>query len=223
MELLNTTRNAEDDQVHMSDEQQIDQTYRPDHYFGPKRLGSHLKATIKGSKRRDMVASILRDGDAPLPPGLPEPKLSDDARALWGAIDPSMMGGEYLPDRKGRELEIARITIDSTTQDVTCVYAFQGRGRIRYRVVDEYNGDFLQARTRRTSLRPLTLGDLTDFFLGAWDLVEVLEMNFLHRENSLERALAFFNGESAFYPDFDDLLRLRVKACWAERKGDQTQ
>jgi hypothetical protein len=35
------------------------------------------------------------------------------------------MGGEYLPDLIPNEVEIARITIASTTQDVTCVYARQ--------------------------------------------------------------------------------------------------
>ncbi len=132
-----------------------------------------------------------------------------------------MMGGEYLPDRRGRELEIARITIQSTTQDVTCVYAFQGRERIRYRVVDEYGGDCLQGRTRRTSSRPLTLGDLTDFFLGAWNLIPVLEMNFRDGDSSLDDALGFIRGESTFYPDFDALLRSRVKAWWTEERDDQ--
>ena len=33
------------------------------------------------------------------------------------------MGGEYLPDCDLNEVEIARITMASTTQDVTCVYA----------------------------------------------------------------------------------------------------
>ena len=31
------------------------------------------------------------------------------------------MGGEYLPDRRDTEVEIARINIDSTTSDVTSV------------------------------------------------------------------------------------------------------
>jgi len=51
------------------------------------------------------------------------------------------MGGEYLPDRRETELEIARINIDSTTSDVTSVYTKAGKDRIRYRVVDEHQGD----------------------------------------------------------------------------------
>ena len=206
-----------------SEDQQIDEGYRPARYFGPAHLESHLRTTIKGAERREMGASILRDGDVPLPVGLAEPGLSDDARVSWGAIHPSMMGGEYLPDRRGRELEIARITIQSTTQDVTCVYAFQGRGRLRYRVVDEYDGDCLQGRVRRTSSRPLTLGELTDFLLGAWNLIQILQRNFSRADSSLDEALAFFRGESAFYPDFDALLRSRVKAWWTDTRGEQSK
>jgi hypothetical protein len=53
------------------------------------------------------------------------------------------MGGEYLPNRKDTEVEIARININSTLSDVTSVYAKAGKNRIYYRVVDEYNGDTL--------------------------------------------------------------------------------
>ncbi|NBB51208.1 hypothetical protein GVN24_23275 [Rhizobium sp. CRIBSB] len=200
------------------EQKQIDQGYRPAWYFPPTDLETHLLSTIKGAERRNLIASKFRNGDGSFADGLAEPSLPDDLRASWGAIHPSLMGGEYLPDRRGRELEIARITIQSTTQDVTCVYASTGRDRIRYRVVDEYGGDCLQGRVRRTSSRPLSLGDLTDFFLGAWDLVRILNMNFPRGASSVEDALEFFQGESAFYPDLDALLRIRISSWWAARE-----
>jgi hypothetical protein len=201
-----------------SEKRQIDEGYRPARYFGPVCLESHLLSTVKGAERREMVALMLRDGEVPLPPLLAEPDLPDHTRAAWGAIHPKMMGGEYLPDRRGRELEIARITIQSVTQDVACIYASQGRGRIRYRVVDEYEDDNIQGRGRRTSLRPLTLGEVTDLILDAWDLIPLLEFKANDDGRSLEDILAFFRGESAFYPDFDALLRARVEAWWATRE-----
>jgi hypothetical protein len=201
-----------------SEQSQIDEGYRPDRYFGPTDLETHLLSTIKGVERRNLVASRLRNGDGSISDGLAEPSLPDGVRASWEAIHPSMMGGEYLPDRRARELEIARITIQSVTQDVVCVFAFRGHNRIRYRVVDEYGGDCLEGRIKRTSSRPLALGDLTDFFLGAWDLVQVLERNFPSGDSSLEEALEFFQGESAFYPDFDALVRIRMNAWWATRE-----
>jgi hypothetical protein len=40
------------------------------------------------------------------------------SRSALGRLHPSFMGGEYLPDRRDTEVEIARINIDSTTSDV---------------------------------------------------------------------------------------------------------
>ena len=65
------------------------------------------------------------------------------------------MGGEYLPDRRDTEVEIARLNIDSTTSDVTSVYARPGKDRINYRAVDEYDGDTLSEKRTRSSKRPL--------------------------------------------------------------------
>jgi hypothetical protein len=201
-----------------SEQSQIDEGYRPDRYFGPANLETHLLSTIKGAERRSLVASRLRNGNASFADGLAEPSLPEDRRASWGAMHPAMMGGEYLPDRRAGELEIARITIQSVTQDVACVYASQGRGRIRYRVVDEYQDDNIQGRGRRTSLRPLTLGEVTDLILDAWDLIPLLEFRASDGGRSLEDNLAWFSGESAFYTDFDALLRARVEAWWATRE-----
>jgi hypothetical protein len=46
--------------------------------------------------------------------------------------------------------------------------SFMGKDRIRCRVVDEYNGDTLSEKRTRSSKRPLSLGELIDFFLAAW-------------------------------------------------------
>jgi hypothetical protein len=129
-----------------------------------------------------------------------------------------MLGGEYLPERRGTELEIARITLQSVTQDVICLYAAQGRGRIRYHVVDEYGGDTLSGRPRRTSVEPLTLGALAEFFLGAWNPEPVLGVNFSMPDSSLDEALEFMRGESAFYAGFNDLLGQRIRCWWAHRR-----
>jgi hypothetical protein len=46
--------------------------------------------------------------------------------------------------------------------------SFMGKDRNRYRVVDEYTGDTLSEKRTRSSKRPLSLGELIDFFLAAW-------------------------------------------------------
>jgi hypothetical protein len=117
------------------------------------------------------------------------------------------MGGEYLPNRHQQEVEIARIAIQSTTGDVTSVYARPVGKRIAYRIVDEYEGSTLSGRSERTSNKPLTMGQLMDFFLCAWDLCECLTCNF---DSDLAGMLDFFTGESEFYPCFDEALRVLV-------------
>jgi len=106
------------------------------------------------------------------------------------------------------EVEIARITIDSTTQDVTSVYARRIEGGIAYRVVDEYEGDTLTDDTEMQSELPLTLAELGIFFLGAWNLIAVVRDNF--EDDDEEGAMSFFSVESAFYPRLESLIRGRV-------------
>ena len=117
------------------------------------------------------------------------------------------MGGEYLPDKAVDEVEIARIEINSTTFDVTVVYARRGKSGLLYRVVDEYEGSTLTGEGTRMSAEPLTLGELEDFFMGSWSLMDVLEANF---EGDVERMLGFFHATSNLYPDLHWLLRQRV-------------
>jgi len=122
------------------------------------------------------------------------------------------MGGEYLPDLKQEEVEIARITIASVTQDVTSVFACHGKRRIHYRVVDEYEGETLSGRSTRTSTRPLTLGELEAFFNGAWSIFDVLDMNFGYGGYDLEKMLRFVIGiESQFYPEIGRLYAGRIQ------------
>ena len=85
------------------------------------------------------------------------------------------MGGEYLPDLKQDEVEIARITIASTTQDVTSVFVRRGKRRTYYRVVDEYGGDPIWQEHSHVD-PPADAGELEAFFNGAWSIFEVLGM-----------------------------------------------
>jgi hypothetical protein len=187
---------------------QVDLSWRPETYFWPSGLEKQLLAKVKGAARRAALQRLIDEGRlVEIPDFLATAGLSDDERTAIGQIHPHFMGGEYLPDQDEGEIEIARIEIDSTTGDVTSVYAHQDTSTIRYRVVDEYGGETLRDATECASTRPLTLGELEEFFLGAWPFFEVLEMNF---GTDIEGMLGFFHGSSPFYPDFDHLLRERV-------------
>jgi hypothetical protein len=186
----------------------IDVNFRPKAYFGPERLEQYLISKVKGSVVRKKLKTLFKEGrHSEIETLLGEKAISQaDFKALE-SVHPMFMGGNYLPDTEDGEIEIARITIRSTTFDVACVFARPEHGSIRYRVVDEYDGDFLSEPTEMASDQPLTLGELTDFLLNAFSLVEVLEMNF---GDDLESALDFFFVETRFYPDLGRLCIQRV-------------
>lgn len=183
--------------------------YRPASYFGADDVETHLLTQVKGEWRRKLLLDALESGEIDeVPPSLLSPGLDDDLRRAVGGLHPGFMGGEYLPGFHDGEVEIARIRVASTMSDVTSVYARRQGKRIAYRVVDEHEGDTLSDRTTRTSMQPLTMRELLDFFLRGWDLYEVLELNY---GNSLDDMLCFFKAESAFYPCLDESLRERVR------------
>lgn len=149
--------------------------YRPATYFRPQKLRHSLRSKVKGAAlRREQMAMLEMQSDDNL-----VKFLADLAQvpADPGAVHPMFMGGNHLPDTGEGEVEIGRISIQSVLYDVTCVYARMEAGRIHYRVVDEYDGDTLQGVTEMVSDKPLTLGEFADFFLGAWPLIDILEMN----------------------------------------------
>jgi len=197
----------------------IDLQYRPRSYFWAEELGVQLSSDIKGAERKALYESLLAEGRADeIDALLIKPVLTPDERQGLGRFHPSFMGGEYLPNRKEGEVEIARITIASTTQDVTSVYARQGTNRIHYRVVDEYDGDTLNGTGMRTSIKPMTLGQLTDFFLKTWDLMEVLHYNFEGGGYSSDEVKGFVvDASSSFYADFGKAIDARIDKWLATR------
>jgi hypothetical protein len=67
------------------------------------------------------------------------------------------MGGEYLPDYEQGEVEIARLVLASTTQDVYSVRARWVGSVLRYHIVDEYETDwYLTRETFERLARPRT-------------------------------------------------------------------
>lgn len=196
----------------------IDPNYRPSTYFWSIDHGVHLASDIPGVARRRMYEHALAIGDSETAERLmAEAQLSREQRWNLGSIHPSMMGGEYLPRRKPQEVEIARIVIASTTYDTICVNARRIGRRIAYRVVDEYEGMCLDKRAR-TSTKPLSLGELFDFFTQCWNLWECLDANFADHGYPIERVKRFIvDASSSYYAEFGDLVTERVTA-WAIEK-----
>lgn len=192
----------------MSDEIDLDLEYQPDTYFRPQKLERYLLSKIKGAVLRENLQALFEAGrHAEVRTLLASEGISAADREALESFHPMFMGGNYLPDTEEGEVEIARISIKSTTYDVTCVYARPDNGAIHYRVVDEYGGDTLQGTGQARTDKPMTLSELADFFLEAWPLIKVLEMNF---KGNLGASLDFFDAKSEFYADFNRLCRKRV-------------
>jgi hypothetical protein len=181
----------------------IDRDFRPTTYFRPQKLEAFLLTRVKGAVMRNRLKMLFEQGLHQEASRLvSEATGAPDQLKTLEAIHPMFMGGNYLPDINEGEVEIARISIQSTTYDVTCIYASMDEGMIHYKVVDEYGGETLNSPTTTESPQPLTLSELCDFFFTVWPFLDVLEMNF---EDDLDGALNFFTVDSNFYPKFSDL------------------
>ncbi len=200
----------------------IDLSFRPQSYFWPLGLETHLLSRIKGAERKAAAQRLIDAGGLDdIPSFLRQSALSEADRQALGRIHPAFMGGEYLPDLTSNEVEIARTTIASTMQDVISVRARRGKHRIHYRVVDEYQGDTLSGRNTRTSTRPLTLGELETFLNGAQSIFDDLERHFGRDGYDLDQMLRFVIGvESQFYPQMGTLYRRRIEAWAAARRAE---
>jgi uracil-DNA glycosylase family 4 len=141
----------------MPDRTKYDIDFRPESYWDdPVQM---LLANIKGEHRRRNALELIREGrlDA-LEQWLISEKLSPELRELAGRIHPMFMGGEYLPDCEQGEVEVARVSLESTTADVISIRAKRDGDVIKYQIVDEYESEFEFAPT--SSKEPLTLGEL---------------------------------------------------------------
>ncbi len=143
----------------MRSEQQFDLDFRPETYWPWLPTEAQMLARIKGSVRRATAATVLKTGGpAALDPSLFEESLSEEERIAVGGLHPALMGGEYLPNSRREEVEIARIELASTLCDVISIRARRRGRRIAYTVVDEYETVF--SFRPATSTQPLTLRQL---------------------------------------------------------------
>ena len=140
----------------------IDYGQRPASYWEDADILTALLRNVKGQERRKMIREYWSQGRLhELDERLLADTLSEEDRDRLGKIHPALMGGEYLPDYRGGEVEIARIELQSTTFDVISIRAMRRARGIAYVIVDEYDTEFELAR--KTSREPLTLAELIRF------------------------------------------------------------
>lgn len=175
----------------------IDYGYRPVSYWQDETLAQAILKNIKGDFRREEIRKALdAENLETIPEEILREALSENVRSFTGRIHPRFMGGEYLPDLSADEVEIARISLQSTTFDVISIRARRTtKGTILYRVVDEYEGDFQLSRQR--SKKPLSLRELITFLENT------------HLEGMRGGLLLGYNNMNADYMDRSERPQLR--------------
>lgn len=213
---------------------QLDLQFRPASYWDHAGPLAAILNGIKGQNRRRMVAGFVTgqapESLGPLHHGLVADRLDERTRKELGALHPSWMGGEYLPDYLPGEVEIARIVLASVTQDVISVRARRrlGRGRIRYRIVDEYHEPGRPDWVCRpaSSARPLTLAQLIALIEHAGDPDRAACDSLTDRirddqcSSDPETVAAFLRVESDFYPSLPAWFDRRAAEWLARRRRE---
>jgi hypothetical protein len=157
-----------------------------------------------------MLRKLVEQGDAEeLQQWLLKDKLTDEERKAIGRIHPLLMGGEYLPDYDGDEVEIARVALQSTTGDVISIRARKSEGEIDYSIVDEYGSQF-ECSPSRTGT-PLALGELINLIDTAKNKsMEYVGLTNTFRDMNLgdgsdpEDLVDFVRVSSSFYPQLEE-------------------
>ncbi len=185
---------------------------RPTSYWGPAddpRVRIHR---VKGQDRRIAAETLLQTGNSnELASAEFDESLSDDARDFRGRVHPGLMSGEYLPDFEGDEVEIARVTLASVTGDVISIRARHDGTAIRYRILDEYEGETVYHCEPEESPGPLTMRELVELIDCAQGegmypdygtgLTTVWRDFHADNGSSPEEMARFVRVSSDFYPD----------------------
>lgn len=213
----------------------FDYDFRPASYFHDLDPQTLIVASILGEERRKDVLNRLKRSDIDLyGDWLIDSRLDDSTRQVLGQMHPTMMGGEYLPSIGQQEIEIARIVLASTTQDVISIRARRTPKFIAYRVVDEYETGYVLANHR--TAKPLTFRELIRFInrtnrddIKVADrnglVITVLSMT-LSFDPDPEQYLDFVSVHSSFYPElnrFFDSLTTQYLSDRMDETGDEPE
>ncbi|MBR9999005.1 MAG: hypothetical protein KFF73_08540 [Cyclobacteriaceae bacterium] len=128
--------------------------FQPLDYFGSYTdLKQVLLKNVKGSFRRKQILRAIEDDCYEEPPEMIRSAgLSEATIRTVSAMHPSFMRGEYLPDCRINEVEIARIELASILNDVISLRARLDGSRIYFEFVDEY-GDSSYRQPGKSSLK----------------------------------------------------------------------
>ena len=193
---------------------QLDLDYRPASYWGSLAEVEEILSRIPGTERRRIAKQILDTaGLEGLQGWLAKEQLSEAERSAWGGIHPALMGGEFLPSIDAAEVEIARISMNSTTGDVISIRARHEESGIRYSIVDEYETEFEPAIERsRQPLSTRELIEVIDRSSNGGDVglvLPILAINYEYSDDP-ESLTSFMAVSSDYYPGLRDFYETRI-------------
>jgi hypothetical protein len=203
--------------------QPIDYSFRPVSYWRTANL-HQLVANIKGAERKQKALRLIKEGrlDEAAEISLAD-SLSGADRARAGEVHPALMGGEYLPDYRSNEVEIARVTMASTTQDVISIRAYPLPRGVGFRVVDEY--DSTSTIKPRFANHPLSLRQLVRLIdtshrhkMGPIGL-GVIQINFDCSELPADSFAEFMEFSSEFYPELSNHYWFATQRWLEQNRG----
>jgi hypothetical protein len=204
----------------------IDMSFRPETYWPESLTPYQLLSRIRGKTRQQIARRIYeREGFRGLNEFLVKEGLNDEERSAWGGVGPWCLGGEFLPGLYEGEVEIARISMASTTRDQISVRALRLDGAIHYRIVGEYEEDESMRHELpfQHSEQPLTLRELIDLIDGACTTEPYCPGGILTSNWTTMRTwgyqpveiIGFLSLSSPFYPQLDDCYQALAES-WIE-------
>ena len=212
----------------------VDLSFRPDTYWPESLTPEQLLSRIRGKRRQDIARQFYKEfGFTALNEFLVREGLSEEDRIAWGAAGPWCMGGEYLPELDDDEVEIARISLASTTSDQISVRARQSNGAIHYRIVGEYEEEesMRYGLSFDESDQPLTLTELVGLIDGACQPEPycpggILTTNWTAMNDMGYEAwetIDFLSLSSPFYPQLDDCYQVLAERWIENNKEDEDE
>ncbi len=192
----------------MPNQSNYDLSFQPKTYWDLRDVLTHVDARVTGKVRKELVKHALQNGET-VPLEYLKSSLSGDLKQSIGSIDPSFLGGEFLPELEENDVIIASINLKSTTSDVIAVIARLTNKGIEYRVEDEYMDSYPEGEEHykvqpNFSKEPLSFKELINLIDHAREGGGLIDCAKNYYPEEPEEHYDFATAESAFYPQLRD-------------------
>lgn len=210
---------AKDHDTHLPGINDFDLDWRPKGYDGLADLDGYLDGGLKpeaAQRRREIVQKTLTEN-----PRLAMKSANEDDTTGREGLHQRLTTGDTLPLFEDGEVELARIAMPgSIHSDAISVRARMENGRYHYRVLDEYDGMFVNDEgIPAPTNAPLTLGELIAL-IDECELVTATR-DMINEGEGPEVAHDWLEVHSAVYPALSLWYRAEGKRWLAENTWDE--